>query len=464
MFLMVGAVLYYLGHEGRYAFDRKFDYGFRFAAQSTLTTPEPLDQDPNATVVASSPDATQGPDDKEAGLMMPTIAELAGGAQVVTGASLTADPTKTDPEQLFRDDWRPSTTADVSESALIYVCATPEYKGQTMKLAWKPDVDFEPSSSPRKYILSQVSGPGYEEFKPVDLTRTAEGAIEIETYRANTDADRTKGYVFKLDIVPNMGQNAAVLTDFFSTRWLTGVTHVRYGVMPLLLSTLAMTVLAVLMAIPISFVTAGYIREFASDRVRGWLKPTIELLASIPTVVLGYFGLTLLGPKIQGLFGGILQMDNPRSLLTASVVLSFLLVPTITTLAEEALNNVPNSIRDAGDGLGLTRWEALRQIIFPAAKGGLIAAVMFGFARAIGETIIIWMLSGGTPHMPGVNLATLGGSTRGISDTIGIELGNVDFEGVHYGHLYLLGLTLFLLTLAFNSLGYKLARRAAWRQ
>jgi hypothetical protein len=241
LLIMVAAIMYYLAHEGRYAFNRKFDYGFRFAAQSAVGTPEPIEQDPNATVIASSVDATQGPDDKEAGILMPTLEELAGGYQLATGTSLTGDPAKVNLEELYKDDWRPSTTAETEESALIYAFATPEYKGDKMKLAWAPDVDFAPKSSPRNYRLTLVSAPNNFKMEPIELGGRPTSSIEFPTYIAQTDADRTKGYVFRFDVVTNKSQTAAVLGDFFSSQWLTGVTHVRYGVLPLLASTLLMT-------------------------------------------------------------------------------------------------------------------------------------------------------------------------------------------------------------------------------
>lgn len=176
----------------------------------------------------------------------------------------------------------------------------------------------------------------------------------------------------------------------------------------------------------------------------------------------------LVAPALQTALAGPLGVESGRSLLTAALIMGILLIPTIATVCEDALRNVPNNLRDGGFALGLTQRETLKNVVMPAAKSGMIAAVMLGMARAFGETMIIWILSGGTPAMPRVDsftgaLQTLVGSTRGMPDTIAIEMGNVAFEDVHYGHLFMVGLLLFIITLVINLVGFRFARKAAWR-
>jgi phosphate transport system permease protein len=237
---------------------------------------------------------------------------------------------------------------------------------------------------------------------------------------------------------------------------------------PLIVGTLIITILAVLLATPFSIGAAVYLSEVAPSRIREWLKPLVELLASVPTVVLGYFGLMLVAPFLANTLAAAVGLDSGRAMFTAAIMMAVLLFPTITSFAEDALQAVPQSMRDGGEALGLTTREKLRKIILPAARGGIISAVLLGIARAIGETMIVWILSGGTPFLPSFEspkdaVANLMKPARGIPDSIAIEMGNVDFHGVHYGHLFLLGLILFVMTLGINSVGQRLARRSAWR-
>ncbi len=197
-----------------------------------------------------------------------------------------------------------------------------------------------------------------------------------------------------------------------------------------------MSLIAVLLATPLALATAVYVSELAPARLREWTKPTIELLASMPTVVLGYFGLILFAPWLLRWFGEALNMSSGRSMLTASLVLAIPILPTVITIAEDAVRAVPRALRDGGEALGLTWAEAVRSVILSAAKAGILAAVLLGTVRAVGETMIVWILSGGTARMLSFGslreaVGNLVQPTRGIPDTIAIEMGNVEFEGPH---------------------------------
>jgi len=471
-FVMIVVVLLmlYLARESQYAFKQNFTWGFRFAFQPTDKAAEDIQLDANATVLTAHTEGDDEVDAKEEGIMMPELATLLGASQGATGTGLVGDIRRINPNDLYRDDWRPPQSATEKRKYIVFVYATPEYKAKTMRLAWAPDEGSDPGRAPFQIRLTMLRAPTGVRLddKLIDLTQKQRGSVEIPTYIAKTDRDRINGYVFEVTAVPTSNVVAATLRNFFSTEWGPTLAHPRYGVMPLVLSSLMITGVALLIAAPTGIWTALYLSEIAPSRLREWLKPTIELLASVPTVVLGYFGLMLVAPALQTALAGPLGVESGRSLLTAALIMGILLIPTIATVCEDALRNVPNNLRDGGFALGLTQRETLKNVVMPAAKSGMIAAVMLGMARAFGETMIIWILSGGTPAMPRVDsftgaLQTLVGSTRGMPDTIAIEMGNVAFEDVHYGHLFMVGLLLFIITLVINLVGFRFARKAAWR-
>lgn len=467
----IGALFYYLARESTYAFNQKFTYGFRFAAQSVDPTKiEAPDVDPNASVLSAHHDATDGPDDREDPFPMPTLESLRGVASLATGTALTGDVSKVQPSHLYRDDWRASKSADKGDEYLLFAYATPEYRHRTMRLAWQPDTGSNPDLAPYDLKLRLVHAPQGVVVREIviDLKSQPSGSIELPTFIARTDADRTNGYVFRLEVTPSSSGTAATLRNLLRNEWGPTLAHPRYGMVPLIVGTLAITGIAMLLAAPVGIYLAVYLAEVAPRRLREWLKPCVELLSSVPTVVLGYFGLMIVAPNFQQLFQRAVQVESGRALLTTAVVMAVLLVPTIATVAEDALRAVPKNLRDGAEALGLTAKETLSQVQLPAARAGLVGALLLGTARAIGETMIVWMLSGGTPGLPTFAnaqdaFANLMRATRGLPDTIAIEMGNVDFEGVHYGHLFVLGLTLFCMTLAINLIGHWIARRSAWR-
>jgi phosphate transport system permease protein len=468
--LMILAIGYYLVHESKYAFDRKFDFGYRFALQPVSGEFEPLDMDPNATLLTANKEGMDELDEKDEGIPFPDLATLQGAAKFGTGSPQALSLATAEPESTFRDHWVGQKRADQPTKFLLYAFATPEHTDARMALAWGPDASFDPNISPFDLRLKLVKAPEGASVDPleIDLRKQPSGRIELPSYIAKTDEDRTKGYVFELTAEPTMSHPAAVVSGLFRSEWDGTLAYPRFGMAPLIVGTLICTLLSVLIATPFSIGAAVYLSELAPSRVREWLKPAIELLASVPTVVLGYFGLMLLVPALGETLGKSLGMESGRAMLTTSLVLAALLFPTITSFAEDALQSVPGTIRDGAEALGLTARERLMKVVLPAARAGIISAVVLGIARAIGETMIVWILSGGTPTLPSFGgpedaAANLMRPFRGVPDTIAIEMGNVDFEGVHYGHLFLLGLVLFVLTLGINAIGQRMARRAAWR-
>lgn len=466
--LVVFAILFYLGGESRYALKQGFGYGYRFALGPT----DPgagyeVEFDPNATLLASNAEGEDGLDSKDEAIPMPDLATLQGYWSYGTGTALTRDIPEGAPEGLYRDDWRSLKPAENGDTFVLFAFGTPEHRGSTMVLRWEPDASFDPASCPFQIRLRLLRTPDGIEHPPVDidLSKQPSGEIEIPAWVARTDDERTEGYVFAMEAIPTTSTLAATARNFLRTDWAPTLVYPRFGALPLLLGTLLIVGVAVLVATPASLALAVFLGEVAPSRLREWLKPIVELLASVPTVVLGYFGVMLVAPALQQVLAPVTPIESGRMLLTAALVMAVLLVPTIATMAEDALRSVPDTMRDGSEALGLTARESFRNVLMPAARPGLIAAVLLGLARGIGETMIVWMLSGGTALMPDLDkpFQSLLQPSSGIPDRIGIEMGNVAFEGAHYGHLFLLGATLYLITLSINIAGFRMARRAQWQ-
>ncbi|MEI8282791.1 MAG: hypothetical protein WCG75_10335, partial [Armatimonadota bacterium] len=328
------AIAYYLAHESRYAFNRTFTYGYRVALQPTGSAQQSIDQDPNATIITAHTEGVDGPDEKEEGITMPDLSTLKGTSMVATGTALTGDLKTAEQAQTFyRDDWRGPKTADKSEKFLVFGFATPEYTQPKMTFAWAPDQSSDSRLSPYNIRLKVVKAPEGQPLPKIDidLKQNQSGNFELPTYVAKTDADRTKGYVFEVSVEPATSQTAATLAGFTKAEWGPTMIHARFGFIPLLLSTLLMTAIALMVAAPIGISAALYVSEVAPKRIREFLKPVIELLASVPTVVLGYFGLMLLAPSLVKIVPEAAGMQSGRALITAALMMSVMLIPTIMT-------------------------------------------------------------------------------------------------------------------------------------
>jgi phosphate transport system permease protein len=219
----------------------------------------------------------------------------------------------------------------------------------------------------------------------------------------------------------------------------------KYGVWPLLVGTFKVTFLAMLFSVPLGIGAALYVSQYASNRVRELVKPAVEMLAGIPSVVLGFFALIVMASWLQDTFG----FDSRLNAIVAGLALSFAIVPVIFTIAEEAFGAVPPSYVEASIALGAARWQTTLKVILPAAGPGLAAAIALGLGRAVGETMIVLMASG--------NAAILSGSpadsVRTLSATIAAELAEVVFGEAHYTVLFFLGTLLFVTTFVINSVG-----------
>ncbi len=217
----------------------------------------------------------------------------------------------------------------------------------------------------------------------------------------------------------------------------------KYSMIPLFVGTLKVTLVAMLAAAPLGIAAAVFTSEFAPRRLKEILKPTIELLAGIPSVVLGFFALMVMATWLQGAFGFGYRLNA----VVAGLGLALTIVPVVFTVSEDALSAVPRSYREASLALGATRWETAFKVVLPAAAPGVLAAVMLGFGRAIGETMIVLMASGNAA----ITSSSFGESVRTLPATIAAEMGEVVFGGAHYSVLFFIGVELFVFTFALNS-------------
>jgi phosphate transport system permease protein len=222
----------------------------------------------------------------------------------------------------------------------------------------------------------------------------------------------------------------------------------KYNIVPLFVGTLKVTIVALLVAGPLSVAAAVYVSEFAHRRVREYVKPAIELLAGVPSVVVGFFSLIVLATWVQEVFG----TEHRLNTLVAGFGLSFAICPVIFSVSEDALRAVPESYKQAALAMGSTRAQALIRVILPVATPGIAASVVLGFGRAIGETMIVVMATGNAALLD----ANLGHSTRTVTATIAQELGEVVVGSAHYHILFFLGALLFLSTLGVNLVGERI--------
>lgn len=237
--------------------------------------------------------------------------------------------------------------------------------------------------------------------------------------------------------------DVSVMSFLKGKEWFpTAHPAVQLGVMPLVLGTLWVSLIAILIALPIGLATAIYMAEVASTRMRNLLKPVIELLAGIPSVVYGFFGLIIIVPMIQDLF----NLPVGETALAGSIVLAIMALPTIITVSEDALRNTPRAMKEASLALGANRWQTIRRVVIPYSKSGISAAAILGIGRAIGETMAVLMVTGNAAIIPHTILQPV----RTIPATIAAELGEAPNGGIHYKALFALGCILFILTLFIN--------------
>ncbi|MCX6257660.1 MAG: phosphate ABC transporter permease subunit PstC [Bacteroidia bacterium] len=235
------------------------------------------------------------------------------------------------------------------------------------------------------------------------------------------------------------------LTGFFGGKeWYpTTQPAAQFGILPLILGTIWVSLGAILIAFPLGIATAIYLAEVASPRLRFFLKPLIELLAGIPSVIFGFFGLIIVVPLIQKIFA----IPVGETALAGSIILGIMALPTIITISEDAIKAVPRSMQEASMALGANQWQTIVRVVIPYAKSGITAATILGIGRAIGETMAVLMVTGNAAIMPHTMLQPV----RTIPATIAAELGEASYGGLHFKALFALGIVLFLITLIVNT-------------
>ncbi len=238
-----------------------------------------------------------------------------------------------------------------------------------------------------------------------------------------------------------MGE-AGLISMLTGTEWYPTIATPRFGFLPLLAGSAAVTVTALVLSVPVSLAGAVFISEFANGAVKEVSKAIIEFMAAVPSVVYGFIGLAVVVPWVKEVF----SLSSGLSALSAAIVLGFMIAPTIVSISEDALHAVPNSLRQGSLALGNTRWQTTYKVVLPSASSGVFAGVMLGMGRAIGETMAVLMLTGNAAIMP----TSPFDSVRTITGTIAAEMGNVVQGGLHQSVLFNLGLVLFSITFAIN--------------
>jgi phosphate transport system permease protein len=233
--------------------------------------------------------------------------------------------------------------------------------------------------------------------------------------------------------IPIFGK-VSVKDFIFGTLWYPTDDLPEFGIFPLIVASLAVTGVASMISIPLGVLTALYLAEAASARLRQWVKPIVELLAALPSVVIGFFGMVIVAPFLQEVFG----IATGLNLFNAALMLAFMSIPTICSISEDAIFGVPTELKEASLALGATRWETIARVILPASISGM--------TRAIGETMVVLMVAGGATMLP----TSLFDPVRPMPASIAAEMAEAPFRGDHYYALFATGIVLFLFTLMFN--------------
>lgn len=241
---------------------------------------------------------------------------------------------------------------------------------------------------------------------------------------------------------------------FLGTDWTPLFEPASFGVLPLVLGTMLISAVAMVVAIPLGLAAAIYLSEYANPRVRKIIKPILELLAGVPTIVFGFFALTFFTPEVlRGLFGSDVAIFNG---LSAGIIIGFLIVPTVASISEDSMSAVPQSLREGAFGLGAAKIQTSMRVVFPAALSGIVASIVLGFSRAVGETMVV-VIAAGTQPQWGANLfKAMETMTAFIAAT---AKGDAATGSVAYKTIFAVGTTLFVITLVFNLISIRFVRK-----
>ena len=237
----------------------------------------------------------------------------------------------------------------------------------------------------------------------------------------------------------------------FGKEWYPTDEPPDFGILPLIIASLLVTFLSSLIAIPLGVLSAIYISELARPFIKEILKPVIELLAALPSVVIGLFGMTVIAPFLQKMF----NLSTGLNAFNAALMLALMSIPTITSISEDAIHSVPSELREASFALGATKWETIYHVVIPAALSGIGTAIILGIARALGETMVVLMVAGGAAWIP----ESIFDPVRPMPAAIAAEMGEAPVGSDHYHALFAIGLVLFFFTLIFNLIAYYIAQK-----
>lgn len=233
-----------------------------------------------------------------------------------------------------------------------------------------------------------------------------------------------------------------VIKFLFGTQWYPTHEPPDFGALPLILGSIWVTIGAMIVAVPLGVGAAIYVSQITSPRARDLIKPIIELLAGIPSVVYGFFGMALVSPLVQRVF----NLPTGLTAFTGAIVLAIMSLPTVVSISEDALTSIPNSYKEASYALGATKWETIIRVLVPAASSGIFTAIILGISRAIGETMTVLMVAGNSAIIPTSFLQPV----RTMTATIAAEMGEAPVGGDHYHALFAIAIVLFVMTLIFN--------------
>ncbi len=293
---------------------------------------------------------------------------------------------------------------------------------------------------------------------PMQLTRdrsTKERLIEIVLFLcAALGIITTVGIVLTLAFETTAFFAEVSPLDYFTgTRWSASILPYAFGVIPLVVSTLMVTAIALLVAIPLGLLAAIYLSEYASSRVRSVIKPILEMLAGIPTIVLGFFAITVVSPLLKEF---VLPDLGPFSALAAGIVVGLLILPVIASISEDSMSSVPRSLREGAFAMGATRFEVVRKVVLPAALSGIMASIILAASRAVGETMAVLLAAGASPILTFDPTDSVQTMTVFIANT---SLGDTPQQSIQFKALFAVGTTLFVMTLALNLLSNWLVAR-----
>lgn len=249
---------------------------------------------------------------------------------------------------------------------------------------------------------------------------------------------------FLVDAGVPIFKHVSVYDFIFGKFWYPTSDPPAFGILALILGSFFVTLGSAVLAVPLGVMTAIYLAEIASSRVRAVVKPAVEMLAAIPSVVIGFFGMVIVAPFLQQVF----DIPTGLNLFNACLMLAFMSVPTICTISEDAISNVPKELKEASLALGATHLQSIARVIMPASISGVSTAIILGMSRAIGETMVVLMVAGGAAMIPG----SIFDPVRPMPASIAAEMGEAPFNSAQYHALFAIGMVLFIFNMLFNSM------------